>query len=284
MRRSIGVMVIAAALASGACAADGGSTGDRTTTTTTSSTAPPPVEGLTATVGTNRLYQPRRELGLALANHGDAPKVVTGVRLATELFEPTPLARREVVLQPGGRRLVLPLPYGAARCGGDPAARFEALLVLDDGRELAVPAPEEYDGAVERLHARECAAAEVLQAVEISFEGTWPREGNSVSGTLSMSQRSPGAEAVMEDVVGNVIFTVRARSDEPILRTGDGHRRDAVPVTITADRCDSHAVAEFKRPFVFLSWIRLGDGSAAPVELELDGRAREALEELLASC
>ena len=249
------------------------------------STQPAPVEGLVATVGTNRLYQPRRELGLSLANHGDAPVVVTGVRLVTDLFEQVPVEQREVVLQPGGRRLVLPLPYGEPRCEDGPAARFEALVVLDDGRELTVPAPEEYDGAVERLHGRECAAAEVLDAVEVTFEGTWRRSGNSVSGTLAMSQREAGAEVVMEDVVGNVIFTVRVEGpDGAVLRVDDQRGRATAAVTVTADRCDSHAVAEFKRPFVFLSWIRVGDDPAAPVELQPEGSARAALEDLLASC
>ena len=249
------------------------------------SATPAPVEGLTATVGTNRLYQPRRELGLALANLGDEPTVVTGIRLESDLFEPAPVARREVVLQPGGRRLVLPLPYGAARCDGEPVAEFAATVVLEGGRELVVPAPEEYDGAVERLHARECAAAQVREAVEVAFEGAWRREGNSISGTLSLSTRSAGPEVVMEDVVGNVIFTVRTeQADGPVLEVTNDRRRATAPVTISADRCDSHAVAEFKRPFVFLSWIRVGDEPATPVELEPDGAARQALERLLASC
>ena len=39
----------------------------------------------------------------------------------------------------------------------------------------------------------------------------------------------------------------------------DDEPSTSVPVTISADRCDPHAVAEFKRPYVFLSWVAVGD-------------------------
>ena len=58
----------------------------------------------------------------------------------------------------------------------------------------------------------------------------------------------------------------------------------SVPVTISADRCDPHAVAEFKRPYVFLGWVGVGDADPVPVELVLTGGARQALVDLIASC
>lgn len=252
---------------------------------TSTTSEPAPVGGLVATVGTNRLFQPRRELGLALQNVGQELVVVAGVQLSSGLYEPLPVTWREVVLHPGGRRLVLPLPYGGVRCTGDGRADLTAVVLLDDGRELRVPAPEDHQGSVRRAHARECAAAEVRERVEIAFRGPWTRDGVAVSGTLSMSQRSAGPPVEIDDVVGNVIFTIRVGDGRsPVLRVSDREPDAEVPITISADRCDSHAVAEFKRPFVFLSWVRVGDEASTPVELEPTGSARAVLEELLASC
>lgn len=288
VRRSVAVILLLACCTVAACGDDGGPSSaapEATTVDVTTAVAPAPVGGLLATVGTNRLYQPRRQLGLALSNVGDVPAVVTAVQLRTDRFERVPLEQREVVLQPGGRRLVLPLPYGETRCGPSAGGGFVALVVLDDGSELRVPAPEEYEGAVARLHERECAAARVRELVEVTFEGTWERDGNALSGTMVVSRFGPGPHVAIQDVVGNVIFTVRtAARATPVLELGSDEARDEVAITVSADRCDSHAVAEFKRPFVFLSWISIDGAAATPVELEPRGPAREALEELLASC
>lgn len=289
---AIGALLLLGAACSGSGTPAGApdTTGAPGTTSAPATTSTPPapttpVGGLVATVGTNRLFQPRRELGLALQNVGDAPLVVAGVQLSSELYEPLPVTWREVVLHPGGRRLVMPLPYGEVRCEGDGGAGLAAVVLLDDGRELRVPAPEDHQGSVRRAHERECAAAEVRERVDVVLHGPWTRDGVAVSGTLSMSQRITGPPVAMDDVVGNVIFTVRVEgAGSPVLRVTDREPDAEVPITISADRCDSHAVAEFKRPFVFLSWVRVGDARATPVELEPTGPTREVLEELLASC
>jgi hypothetical protein len=84
--------------------------------------------------------------------------------------------------------------------------------------------------------------------------------------------------------VGNVIFTLHLDRQHPVLRVTDDEPSARLPVTISADRCDPHAVAEFKTPYVFRSWLAVGDGRPVPVELVLEGGARTALQELIASC
>ena len=67
----------------------------------------------------------------------------------------------------------------------------------------------------------------------------------------------------VDDARGNVIFTLTVDAESnPILRVTDDEPAARVPVTISADRCDPHAVAEFKRPYVFLSWIAVRVGRA----------------------
>jgi hypothetical protein len=99
-----------------------------------------------------------------------------------------------------------------------------------------------------------------------------------------MAQRHTGEAVVMDDAVGNVIFNLVLRESHPVLGVTDEEPVASVPVTIRADRCDPHAVAEFKRPYVFLSWVAVGDGEPVPVELVLTGGARQALVDLIATC
>lgn len=285
MGTGIRLLVAALLLLGSACGDDGNAAPASTTTSTTATTTaePQPVGGLVATVGTNRLFQPRRELGLGLRNVSGAPITVTGFQLVSPRFAPVDPEARTVVLPPG-RRLVIPLPYGPVRCDGAGDA-YDVAVVRDDGRRVVLPAPEDRAGSVDRVHQRECAAEEVRELVDLRFEGGWARDGVSIAGELVLERRRPGPAVAVDDVTGNVLFTLRLGTDERPVLTVDGDReRAAVPVTISADRCDSHAVAEFKRPMVFLSWIAVDGGGPTPVELQASGDARAALESLLASC
>ena len=86
----------------------------------------------------------------------------------------------------------MPLPYGEVRCDVEPEETFDVVVVVDDGEELHLDATEEYAGAVGRLHSRECAAADVLERVDITFGDEWTRDGIVISGELSLEQRHPG--------------------------------------------------------------------------------------------
>jgi hypothetical protein len=280
-------VVAMALLVAGCGGSDGASPVSSTSTVThdvTTTKVPAPVGGVLAEIGTNRLYTVNRALGLALQNVGDEPVVVRQVQLTSDQFATLPITDREATLQPNGRRFVLPLPYGEVRCDVAPADTFEVLVVVGDGEALRLDATEEYAGAVGRLHARECAAADVRERADISFGDEWTQDGSSTSGELRMAQRHTGEAVVMDDAVGNVIFTLVLEEAHPVLGVTDEEPMATVPVTIRADRCDPHAVAEFKRPYVFLSWVAVGDGEPVPVELLLTGGARQALVDLIATC
>ena len=242
-----------------------------------------PVAGLVAELGTNRLYAVDRAFGLALENVSDESVVVSSLRLESPLFAADAPTDQEVTVTPG-RRLVVPLPYGEVRCDVEPTGTFGIAVVLAGGQAHHLEAVEEYDGAVARLHQRECAAAEVHQRVDLAFGDRWDVDGGAARGALTMAQRWRGDPVAVDDVVGNVIFTLVLEQAHPVLRVSDGAPTATVPVTVRADRCDPHAVAEFKRPYVFLSWVAVGDGAPVPVELELTGGARVALDALIAAC
>lgn len=245
---------------------------------------PEPVGGLVASIGTNRLYAPNRELGLGVENVGDEAITIEAVQLESELFEPMPEAPRQLVLPPHSRRLVLPVPYGPSRCGDRVREAFAANIVVSGGEELSLPVAEDHPGAIGRLHRRECAAADVAERADIRLGDEWDVDGITISGELLVTKRSEGEPVTLVDAVGNVIFTLRLGGDGPPFRVTDEEPDIGIPVTISADRCDPHAVGEFKRPLVVLSWVSVGDGEAVPVEIVAAGGARQAFEALIASC
>lgn len=294
LRRIVATAGLAAGLAVPACGDDGGSAASTTvapTTTattdaaTTTTTEPEPVEGLLATVATNRLFVTRHAFGLGLRNVGSTPVSVVAVRLDSGLYEPAATGEETVLLQAGGRRFVVPVPYGEPRCGDGVSDAHAVVVTTEDGRELRVPAVEEFPGAIARLHERECFGVDVRERADFRFGDDWTQDGTAITGELLLDQRHTDAPVAVDDVRGNVIFTVIVGRDErPILRVDDDEPSASVPITISADRCDPHAVAEFKQPYVFQSWIAVGDGEPVPVVLEAIGGARTALAELIASC
>jgi hypothetical protein len=253
-------------------------------TTTTTTTAPAPVGGLVATVEYSRLFSLQRALGLGLRNVGEVPVVVRSFQLESPLFEPAAFAEREVLLPAHGRRLVMPVPFGPARCEGEPEERFGAIVRLADGTELRLDAPEDHAGTLGRQHDRECASRAVQEQVAVVFGDDWEADGLTISGELRLEALVDGADASLDEVVGSVIFRVAIDREAPVLRVGAERALDRVPVTISAQRCDAHALAESKKTFVFLTWVSLGGGEAVPVELHPAGAARAALEGLLDAC
>jgi hypothetical protein len=282
--------VVLAVLALVALTSCGDTTGPAVATTTTepapttTQPAPEPVGGLVAEIGTNRLYAVNRAFGLVLRNTTDEPIVVRELQLDSRLFATLPPTVDEIALPAGGRRLVVPLPYGEVRCDDESGPTFPVRVVVDGGEELHLDAPEEYEGAIARLHQRECAAADVRERVDITWGDEWVQDGITVSGELRLDQRHRGEPVAIDDAVGNVIFTLVLDEAHPVMEVSDDAPSASVPVVISADRCDPHAVAEFKTPFLFLSWVAVGDGEPVPVPLQLTGDARTALEQLIATC
>ncbi len=275
--------VLLAAACSDASDAGGTSTTTAPSVTTTTST-PEPVGGLVAEIGTNRLYAVNRAFGLVLRNVTDEPVVLQQMQLDSPLFATMPPTERTVTLPAGGRRLVLALPYGEVRCDEEPGPTFPVVVTLADGGEVQLDAPEEYDGAVARLHQRECATADVMERVAITWGDEWVQDGITVTGELHLEQRHPGEPVAIDEAVGNVIFTLVVEDAHPVVAVSDDEPAATVPVTISADRCDPHAVAEFKTPYLFLSWVAVGDAEPVGVPLELTGAARQALVDLIAGC
>jgi hypothetical protein len=216
---------------------------------------------------------------------------IGAIQLESQLFEPVEPEARNARVPPAGRPVVMGLPFGTVRCGGGNGGGAQednaAVLLADvDGHDVRVPIEQRPNDLLVQLHGAECAAAAVLADVDVRLGDTWrPTEPRTLEGDLDISQRRDGAEATVQTVEGNVIFTVSAATASPrVLAVSDEHPTASAPIAITASRCDPHALIEYKRTFIFTASIQLGDDEPARVDIKAEGAARRALEDLLTSC
>jgi hypothetical protein len=280
------VWVIAAGCGGGDSDSESGRTGDVEPESASNAA------GLTATVQRSTLFETRRSLRLTVRSDREEDRVIRAVQLESPLFEPVEPGDRDTRVPPAGRRVVMALPFGTARCdrrsgSGDTGQEDTAVLLADaDGQAVRVPIEQRPSDLLGELHGTECAAAAVLADVDLRLGDTWRSSGpRTLEGELVVSQRRDGAVAAVQSVEGNVIFTVSRDDAAPLaLAVSNEHPSATTPITITASRCDAHALTEYKRTFIFTASIQVDSNEPVRVDIEAEGAARRALEDLLTSC
>jgi hypothetical protein len=280
------VWVIAAGCGGGDSDSESGRTGDVEPESASNAA------GLTATVQRSTLFETRRSLRLTVRSDREEDRVIRAVQLESPLFEPVEPGDRDTRVPPAGRRVVMALPFGTARCdrrsgSGDTGQEDTAVLLADaDGQAVRVPIEQRPSDLLGELHGTECAAAAVLADVDLRLGDTWRSSGpRTLEGELVVSQRRDGAVATVQSVEGNVIFTVSRDDAAPLaLAVSNEHPSATTPITITASRCDAHALTEYKRTFIFTASIQVDSNEPVRVDIGAEGAARRALEDLLTSC
>lgn len=239
---------------------------------------------LTATLQRSTLFETHRSLRLTVTNGGDQDLEIAAVQLSSSLFEPAPPQVRDVAV-PASDRVAIPLPFGTPQCDDVPDEPPE-LVAWIAGGEVRVAIEERPDNLLSELNNTECAASAVLDSVDLHLGDSWkPTETRTIEGEIELAQRSSGVTAVLEEVLGNVIFSVSAAgSAGSPLEVSDDAPSAAGPIAITAARCDPHALIEYKRTFIFSGYVALDGGERTRVDIEAEGGARRALEALLRSC
>jgi hypothetical protein len=305
VRRVVAALVVLAVTIAGACSA-AGEPGEGTGGGATLSVAGPSEgrtgeaeaagddAGLRATLQRATLFETRRALKLLVHNTGTDDVELAAVQLASPAFEPVAPEARAAVLDAGGRPVNIPLRFGAARCAegdaDDVGDGGNAMLVATvDGEERRIAIEQSPPDMLADLHATECAAAGVLAAVDIRLGDRWTAAGpRTLAGEVSMSSRDPDVTAALDGLLGNVIFAVAAgravAQGEPWLAVDDGQAAASIPITIEAARCDPHALIEYKRTFILVAVVAVDGAEPVRVDIEADGEARRALEDLLTAC
>jgi hypothetical protein len=265
---------------------------------------------LSATLQRSTLFETRRALLLEVRAAGGRDVEVTSIQLSSPLFEAVDPEPRETLVRTTDRAVAMPLPFGEPRCdetegdgdaeddgGGDDAgdsggrggADGPTELVAEvDGDEVHVPLDDAAPGVLASLHEAECAAAAVLADVELRLGDTWERAGpHAATGELEVTQLRPGATVAVEEVLGNVIFTVGTDSAAaPWLEVSDDQPTAVGAVTVDASRCDPHALIEYKRTFVLSARVGVDGGEPVRVDVEAEAgsAAHTALQGLLTTC
>ncbi|HET6773274.1 MAG TPA: hypothetical protein VFH36_08180 [Acidimicrobiales bacterium] len=250
----------------------------------TTTTAPAEPAGLSGTLQRSTLFETRRSLLLEVRTDAGDDRVIGAVQLGSPLFEPVEPEVRDAVVPASGRPVAVPLPFGTARC--DTVAEAPAELVTDvDGEEVRVELEEVPAGLLAALHDAECAAAAVLEDVDIRLGDEWEQTApRTVSGDIEVVQRNPGVTATVEEVAGNVIFSAGIGGAGAALQVSDEVPSARAGLVIRAARCDPHALTEYKRTFILTARVRVGEAEPVRVDLAAEGAARRTLEDLLTQC
>jgi hypothetical protein len=238
---------------------------------------------LYATLERSTLFETQRALRLTVSSDRSQDLEIGRIQLDTPLFAAVPPQDRDASVRAGGR-VAMPLPFGEPRC--DAASDGRSVLVAEvDGDEVRIALDERPSTLLAALHRSECAAVAVLADVELRFGDVWEAtDERTVAGELEVAQRRDGVTATVEEVLGNVIFTVSSDESSPVVEVNDEQPSAGAGVAITAARCDPHALIEYKRTFTFTASVRVGDDEPIEVDVAAEGTARRALEDLLTSC
>ena len=240
-----------------------------------------PAAPLTATLQRSTLFETHRSLRMTVTKGGSQELEIAEVQLSSPLFEAVPPQVRDVPVA-ASDRVAIPLPFGSAQCD-DVADDPPDLIARLAGEDVRVALEEIPSGVLAELHDEECAATAVLASVDLHLGDTWQRtEARTIEGEIELAQRSSGVTATLDEVRGNVIFAVEAARSA--VDVADDTPSATGPIAITAARCDPHALIEYKRTFIFTVYVELDGGEPTRVDIEAEGGARRALEELLRSC
>ncbi|MGY1726148.1 hypothetical protein ACI79J_04180 [Geodermatophilus sp. SYSU D01062] len=282
MRRTAAVLAV---LLCAACGSAGPSAAEPASPVSPSSTpapgpAAPPVPGIEAEAVELRTDAAvGGQVQVRVTDTGTEPFTVTAVAIDSPGFAPLPDRAVTAAYAPG-RTIDLPTPYGEVVCdrAAEPAAA-RLTVVRPDGRTetLRVPLAAETLG---RIHGERCAVRAVLAVAGVTVTGL-ASDGNAVAGSLVLTRAGDDDRPVtVTRLEGNVLYDVAAdlprtlEAGEPTLE---------VPVEFTMARCDPHALAEVKQPYLFVLGLRVGDDDEVPADLPLDQAQRDVLFGLVAA-
>ncbi len=215
-----------------------------------------------------------RTVEVAFHNDGPLPVRVSRVDLELPSFEGTGPVTVDALLPPNGLRVDVPVPFGTGRCDGvhtSPRAAASTVVadVAPEGGQarslrlaLADPNP-----MLDKLLHLDCEAARLHRAASIHF-GDWTAYPGGLHGNLVVDRGEEDTAVRVDDLTGSIMYTIDAPGPRPLGTLAPGQRRLAIPVTATPGRCDQHALAEIKKPFVFPAWVTLSQRGSGDGEME----------------
>ncbi|MFP5347657.1 MAG: hypothetical protein ACLGIA_11610 [Actinomycetes bacterium] len=197
-----------------------------------------------------RRDQADRRVEVKVGNGGEADLVVTRLELRVPGFQGSgPVAEPAVV--PPGQRVDLRVPYGEPQCHlrEQPREGPVVRLWLGQDRRATELTARAGSGVLRSIFDRECAARRIASVAPLAWSPEWQSTApGAVEGALLVGPVAAGHTASVLDVEGTTLFAVTATGLPISLAVA---QTAAVPVRLTPQRCDPHAVAESKRGYAF---------------------------------
>jgi len=175
----------------------------------------------------------------------------------------TKIAPRAVVDQP--------VPFSGASCVGDGTSASmpsidsaTAVITFANGTKSTVPVVDA-NGILSKLYLSDCERQNIDKAVTITLTGFRDVTNDGLpraEATIHLRRGASTGTIRLLDTKGTVIFTLSPLSptNSPFLTMSSGRTGADLPVLVTEARCEDHAFAETKQPFLFVVSIDTGDG------------------------
>jgi len=247
----------------------------------TSAAALPEVPGITAeAVRLRSDVAIGRQFQVRLQNTGTEPFTVTSAQFDSPGFAVLP-AREETAQFAPGRVIDLPVDYGAVQCSAGPDPAVAVLTVLRPSGAVETLRVPLAGSTVRQLFDTDCAVAGVLAVVDVAVVDLAEADG-AMTADVVLTRRGDGDDVVVvSDLLASVVLQPVPQVDLPV-RLAPAQQELRLPVAFDAERCDPHALAEVKQPFVFPLIVTVGDdGDGVGVDLPLDDAQEVALQGFL---
>jgi hypothetical protein len=234
----------------------------------------PPVPGIAADVVENRTDRVAGgRVQVQLGDTGEEPFVVTSVAIDSPGFAPLPAVPVTASFVPG-QRIDLPTPYGDPVCDTAVEPAAARLTVVRPGgavEDLRVTLPA---AVLTGIHERLCASIAVGEVVTVRVSEL-VEQPEALTGRLLLTRAGNDDRAVTATrIAGSVLYSAVA----PLpVELAEGEWEASVEITFTTARCDPHALADVKQPYLMALSIAVDGGNEVPVELPLDEFQREQL-------
>ncbi len=198
---------------------------------------------------------------------------------------PVPVQRRSPI--GAGSEVALQIAYGeVVDC--DSAAPVTGTVEIEyttaaDGAVRSASVPLADATVLDDIRADVCADRLVHSVSDVSLEDP-AREGETVTATLVIDRHEGGGDLEIRSLGGTVLFGVRAAEVAAIpLDLGADEGSWTVPLVISVNRCDPHALAETTKRYAVDLRVSIDGAEPRKVGLDVDGLV-PLLEQALEAC
>lgn len=165
----------------------------------------------------------------------------------------------------------LPVAFNGAHCSGDGSAASmpstdtaTVSVTYDDGTTAVVPVAD-VAGILAKLYVADCERQQIEKLVKVSlidFQDVTVNGLPRIEATLHFERAAATGVVRLIDTKGSVIFTLAPLNtpSSPMLTLAPGQQSADLAVSINEAKCEDHAFAETKQPFLFVLTLDPGDG------------------------